>query len=407
VKRAFPLILLLLFFNCHRSGSSISDSPVNLDHALSLVDSLVVNDESLCFIYIYANAPDYKPLEASGEGIACVDDVGRFMEVLEAEICQYGRIDLLPIAKGMTRFLLYMSRDDGLWYNFIFSDGQINAKYRTSIAEFQWWAVRGLRGLVAAHEIIQRYSADPELKNAVTRRIHSMDSHLDSILANYPRRVEMELGARPKWLIKDAPDINSELLLVLTKLHGQTTFDYEDEIRKIADGLIEFQYVNSESPLNGMYFCWQNIWHNWGNNQSTALLKTYRITKDQKYLSSVRLWADHFVPLLIDKNLLWEIKIFPDSSYSVVEFPQIAYGIHSIYSGLQSLTEITGSEFYGVNAETIFSWFKGNNIAGTAMYDPLSGRCYDGINGTNEVNFNSGAESTIECLLAIQERGKF
>ena len=49
------------------------------------------------------------------------------------------------------------------------------------------------------------------------------------------------------------------------------------------------------------------------------------------------------------------------------------------------------------------SWFFGNNMAGVPMYDPATGRCFDGLNGTVEwrINRNAGAESTIEALLAL------
>ena len=37
------------------------------------------------------------------------------------------------------------------------------------------------------------------------------------------------------------------------------------------------------------------------------------------------------------------------------------------------------------------------------MYDPETGRCFDGILSETEINKNSGAESTIEALYAILE----
>ena len=49
-------------------------------------------------------------------------------------------------------------------------------------------------------------------------------------------------------------------------------------------------------------------------------------------------------------------------------------------------------------------WFYGNNSAVFAMYDPTTGRGYDGLMGPSEfrVNRNAGAESTIEALMALQ-----
>jgi len=58
-------------------------------------------------------------------------------------------------------------------------------------------------------------------------------------------------------------------------------------------------------------------------------------------------------------------------------------------------------------AEKVFRWFKGENAVGKPMYDPLTGRCFDGIDENVKINRNAGAESTVECLAAILTRGKF
>ena len=41
------------------------------------------------------------------------------------------------------------------------------------------------------------------------------------------------------------------------------------------------------------------------------------------------------------------------------------------------------------------------------MYDPQTGRGYDGINDTASINRNAGAESTIEALLTLQAIEKY
>ena len=47
------------------------------------------------------------------------------------------------------------------------------------------------------------------------------------------------------------------------------------------------------------------------------------------------------------------------------------------------------------------AWYFGANAAGTPMYDPATGRTFDGVAGDGKVNRNSGAESTIHGLLSM------
>ena len=86
IQKFICVLLLTLSIGCTQNTSSvpknINNSPVNLDHALSLVDSTFIDDQSMAYILIYAEVPDYEPVQAVGEGIACVDDVGRFIEGL-------------------------------------------------------------------------------------------------------------------------------------------------------------------------------------------------------------------------------------------------------------------------------------------------------------------------------------
>jgi len=404
VFRSLIMITLLGYLGSCSSGNT-NLIPANLDHALGLVDSTAVAGEMLKWISIYADAPGYEPVAAQGEGVTCVDDVGRFLEVLEYEIIHNQRQELLPVAVGMVRYLFYLNRDDGLWYNFIFEDGSINKEYRTSVASFGWWAVRGLRGLGAGYRIFVSQPKYESLTKQIAYRFSLSQTHLDALFLNYPQYKTMDDGSeRPVWNLEFAPDKSSELLLALAGMHGLAGFDYSKEIQYLAEALIGWQYTGEEETYKGMFYCWQNTWHSWGNNQALALIKAYSIIGDEKYLSSVKLWADQFVPNLIQNNFPAEIRHDSLGNWEVNDYSQIAYGINSTYRGMQALAEITGSPEYQQRAEQVFSWFKGDNVARIQMYDPASGRCFDGINGVDKVNYNSGAESTIECLMAIQTR---
>ena len=401
------LLLSLSWIGCQRTtqADGAGQSPANLQHALSLVDSVQVGDETLMFILIYAEYPDYEPVVAPGEGIACVDDAGRFMEVLETEILDFGRTDLNPLARGITRFLLYMQREDGFWYNFIYADGSINKTHKNSRAEFSWWAARGMRGLAAAYNIFK--SKDPEFADTLKSRFQLSARHFSSILESYPAMKTTPLGPRPDWMPYDAPDRIAEYLLSLVKMHQVPPLDYAEEIPKLTEGILSYQYRWEGSPLDGMFFCWRNVWHNWGNLQALALLQAYEVAHDSTCLLAVKHWADHYLQWAIEQQYFWEIRVGKDDSIAVQEFPQIAYGISSSYRGMRALADLTGEAKHLASAESLLQWFHGKNRIGKAMYDPATGRCYDGISSATEINRNSGAESTIEALLALQASRSF
>ncbi|MFP4547580.1 MAG: hypothetical protein ACLFQM_05565 [Fidelibacterota bacterium] len=397
MKKYLIICIYLCFISCGKQ-----EDAVNLSHSLSLVDSIEVDGKTLSFIWIYADAPDYNPVEATGEGITCVDDVGRYLEVLEHEIIVKRNSSLIPLAENMVNFLLYMSREDGLWYNFMFHDGTINKDHINSKAEFGFWAVRGLRGLAAGYNI---FHDNEDLRQVIEKRTLCMEPHLKKILSSYPGITNMNYGKKPNWMIQGAADITNEMLLVLTKLQHTGDFDYQDEIVKFSEALIISQYKKGNSEITGMYFCWNNIWHSWGNSQAFALLEAYKITKNDACLQSVKLWADNFVPFFIEHNFPRKITV-ANQDFEMETYPQIAYGINSVYRGIKSLAVITKNKKYEEYAEKVFQWYFGGNIANTKMYNSGTGVCFDGINAEG-INKNSGAESTIECLLSMQFREKY
>jgi len=63
---------------------------------------------------------------------------------------------------------------------------------------------------------------------------------------------------------------------------------------------------------------------------------------------------------------------------------------------------LTNQEKYADMAGHLAAWFSGANDANKIMYSVITGRCFDGIESSSNVNLNSGAESTIEALLAME-----
>ena len=83
-------------------------------------------------------------------------------------------------------------------------------------------------------------------------------------------------------------------------------------------------------------------------------------------------------------------------------FDQIAYGIRPMVFAAIEAYRLTGQDKYADIAGHLSAWFLGANDAGKNMYSLTTGRCYDAISSSTNVNINSGAESTIEALLTME-----
>ncbi|MHB1688993.1 MAG: hypothetical protein ACYCVH_16700, partial [Ignavibacteriaceae bacterium] len=80
LKKTVLKFLLLTFFlsaSYLLAQQSESRTLVNTSHLDHLYQEINVNGKEMGIIHIYANYPDYKYVDAPGEGIACVDDAAR------------------------------------------------------------------------------------------------------------------------------------------------------------------------------------------------------------------------------------------------------------------------------------------------------------------------------------------
>ena len=73
-KQISLLFLLLITAQVVKASEPFT---VNKSHLLSLIEKVKLNGDSVCVVDIYADYPTYKPVEAKGEGFACVDDAAR------------------------------------------------------------------------------------------------------------------------------------------------------------------------------------------------------------------------------------------------------------------------------------------------------------------------------------------
>lgn len=393
-------VVSLLLTSCNNGYKSPSLPQVlitlpnfaHLDHLGETVQS----DEPVRIIHIYADAPDYDWVGDDDEGIACVDDAARAAVVYLRDTQLNGNPEHRETAEALLRFILGMQAESGLFYNFVLDDHlTINRTHRTSRADsLDWWTARAVWALgVGARDL---KTPNPSLSEAARSAIERTYPHLEERLANYGKTRQRNGRNVPTWLVHEtAADATSELLLGLHALNqAYPDSALSDMIEKFADGIARMQWGSMTHFPWSAHASWIDDWHGWGNSQTQALSELGK-------LETAIAEAEQFYPRLLIEGWMHSFNL--DDSTSVKNYEQIAYAVRCVAVGLVRLYEATGNERYAVMAGLAASWFSGNNVAEFAMYDPMTGRGYDGIDSASHVNLNAGAESTIEAVYTMVE----
>jgi hypothetical protein len=380
---------------------------VNDSHLDYLYEEINVDGKDMAVIHIYSNYPDYQYIGDDDEGFACVDDAARAALYYLNEGILNGNDESIHKNKMLVNFLLYMQSGNGYFYNFIWEDYSINKDFETSVAEANWWTWRALWTLAVSYNFYKEND-----KEFAAEIFASVEKLIKVIKENIPQEYTYENISGIKisaWLpFKHAADQSSVLLLGLLEYYKQTNDEIIlNYIKKLCEGIIQMQVKYPSNEYNGAFLSWMNQWHAWGNSQSYALLKCYKVLKDEKLLQTALAELNGFYAALITKGYLNSFTAAKEENITKItskeQFSQIAYNIRPMVYAFMEAYKITGEERYAKMAGTAARWFAGDNPAGTEMYNPKTGIIFDGINSVNDVNKNSGAESTIEGLLSLLE----
>src|SRR5690349_2873455 len=127
-------------------AKSIDRGDINLAHLNFLVEDVDIAGQPMAITHIYSESPKYEWVDASGEGIAAVDDAARAALVYLTDYESTGDPASLDKARRLLNFVLYMQAEDGQFYNFILDRaGTINQTGNTSFKSSGWWAARAAR----------------------------------------------------------------------------------------------------------------------------------------------------------------------------------------------------------------------------------------------------------------------
>lgn len=294
--------------------------------------------------------------EAGFEGVACVDDAARALELYCALWTATRLPWVLTWCEGLLDFVLAMQDEDGRWVNFILDwDGVANHRGRTSRAGGHFWQARALLALARA----SRCLADDRIAVALRRGL--------------PHLVE---GAVPA---------DVRVLHVMTALEladhaehrrlGELLGGWLDEVASCrVDGMLMNAAEERGQP------------HLWGHVQEGVLAE-----------AGVRLGRGDLVEVARQSADL----VFTRAVESGFALDRVQpYDVASSIDSLTRLALATSAPGYGALAQMAREWFDGRNPAGRPVYDRAAGRVADGID-SGRVSEGSGAESNIVAAQSL------
>ncbi len=310
-------------------------------------------------IAVYADEHDelIRAQEAGYEGVACVDDAARALELY----CDLWNATQLPWVmrwcEGLLDFVLAMQEPDGRWLNFIRDwDGTPNRGGRTSVAGGGFWQARAVMALVRASQVLDDRRIDTAIRRAIPHIRAATEVPADVRALHIRAAVALPDGSNDHGLLELLPAWVEE---VLSCRAGDMLMNSPDE---------------------------RGHPHLWGHIQEGVLADVAARCGRDDVLVAARRSAE---------------LVFTGVIASGFDDPHVQpYDVASSVYALGRLAEVTGAPDYAALAADARAWFDGRNPAGTPIYDRAIGRVHDGVD-EGRVNAHSGAESNIVGAQAL------
>jgi hypothetical protein len=297
-----------------------------------------------------------------------------------------------------------MQSTNGYFYNFLFPDLTINTTGGTSAATPNWWSWRALYAFTEAGGLVR--SRNVQLADKMDAAVSKLIAKIKADLVSIPHTTKIVSGITvPEWLPAGSGTDQAAIIILGLIPKANNDAVLTSYIKKLADGIGLMQQGDASHFPFSCILSWENTWHAYAADQAYALLKVGSFLNDAVYTQKALAEINNFYPWLL-KNGMKSSFVINNSGNEITltsekTFEQIAYGIRPMVSAAAEAYMLTMEEKYADIAGHLAAWFLGANDANKIMYSVATGRCFDGIQSSN-VNTNSGAESTIEALLAMQ-----
>ena len=380
----------------------LPEAPLNLTHLDYLSDIVELDGLPTLLTHIYCEADGYLHNDAADEGIAAVDDVARAALVYLNHWTATGAAPSLVRARAALNFVLRMQNPAGAYYNFVRDRaGTINTDGITSRDDLDWWTCRALlalaRGCAAFATVDPTYAA----------RLRAAYLRTEGLIARQiaGSRALHTIGghAAPDRFIGGSPTLSAVAVLGLVSYQETEPNPATAALlTALADALAAFSCAGPCGLPWGLHpqsFDELGLWHAWGAHSAEALARAGGLLGRADWLLAAGREVDGFFAWQLATERIHELQPLP------LVAGQQSYGVNGMVQAALALHAATGKPRYARMAGLHAAWFYGNNAVGVPLYDPLTGRGFDGIDGEEggyRVSLNAGAESTIEALLALQ-----
>jgi YD repeat-containing protein len=366
-------------------------------------------------VYRRIGGGQYHPeTDTYNQGAFNTDDLTRAAVAYIRHWRLFGDSHSRDAAYGLLRAVTYMQTlsDDARNGNFVLwmqPDGTLN---KSAIPEENphpsdsgpsYWLARAIWALGEGYEA---FSTDPgfaDFSAFLRERLNLALDALDrQVLVRYGSYRLLDGAQVPAWLIVDGADASSEAVYGLSALVRADPGDARArlDLEHLAEGLAEMRLSGDASTWPfGAILPWagsRSVWHAWGDQMAGALATAGSALGEERFVDTAVAEVASFTPHLLAQG-------GADQGWlpSPAERAQIAYGADATLQNLLRTADASELDAFNKLAAIHAAWYFGNNRSGVRMYDPATGRTFDGLEGDGRVNRNSGAESTIHGLLSM------
>ncbi len=325
-----------------------------------------------------------------GQGAFNADDIARAAVVYLRHWRATGSAASRARAVALLRGLTYLQSPNGNVVLWMQPDGTLNPSAEPvelpdpSDSGPSYWQARTAWALGEAHRAFKR--DDPAFARFLAERMDRAITALErDVLSKYGRTQVVDGKRVPAWLIVDGADATAEAMLGLA---AYDTPRARRALHRFGDGVAAMGTKPGNTWPYGAILPWalsRSIWHAWGSQMPAALVASGHL---DEAAADTGAFTSHLL-----------IAAGPENGWNPTptDGVQIAYGADSRLQSLLAVDRPGQRALAGVAA----AWYFGNNPAMAPMYDPATGRTFDGVARDGTINRNSGAESTIHGLLSM------